>query len=392
MTHEPRTSPYTSTSDTSTSDTSTSEGIERLEPLLCKRIHGALLGWYAERRRNLPWRSTRDPYCIWVSEVMLQQTRVQSVVAYYERWLRRFPSVQTLAAADGEDVLRAWEGLGYYSRARNLQRAAQRIMAEHGGRLPESMEQLRALPGIGPYSAGAIASIAFHADEPVVDGNVIRVLTRLFGLSGNPRRGPLAGQLWKLARSLIPKGKAGDFNQALMELGATVCSPRSPRCAECPVAPQCRALAQDRVEAYPETEPRRALSEERRAAALVTRRGRLLVLRAAPNAVRWAGMWQFPDLKLTREEDAAESLPRAVAESTGIAIQLGQRLCDIRHHVTRFRLQIEVYASHAGAGRARAQGGAEVRWCSPELLGTLAMPLCHRKIARAALAAREGAP
>jgi A/G-specific adenine glycosylase len=320
---------------------------------------------------------------------MLQQTRVQAVIGYYQRWLERFPTLEALARADGEDVLRAWEGLGYYSRARNLQRAAQRVMAAHGGRLPRAIEQLRALPGIGPYSAGAIASIAFDADEPVVDGNVIRVLTRLFGLRGNPRRGPLAGQLWQLARRLLPSGKAADFNQALMELGATVCTPRGARCGECPVARDCRALALDSVEAFPEAPPRPALSEERRAAAVIARRDRVLVLRAAPDAVRWAGMWQFPDLKLAPEEQARARLPGAIAESTGVRIELGAPFYSLEHHVTRFRIQIEVYRATAVSGRARARDGAELRWCAPHLLSTLAMPLCHRKIARALTASEE---
>jgi A/G-specific adenine glycosylase len=360
-----------------------------LTPELCSSIHTALLSWYSRRRRDLPWRATRDPYCIWVSEIMLQQTRVQAVVGYYQRWLERFPTLEALARADGEDVLRAWEGLGYYSRARNLQRAAQRVLAEHGGRLPRAIEQLRALPGIGPYSAGAIASIAFDADEPVVDGNVIRVLTRLFGLRGNPRRGPLAGQLWQLARLLLPAGKAADFNQALMELGATVCTPRGARCAECPVARHCQALALDRVEAFPEAPPRPALSEERRAAAVIARRGQVLVLRAAPDAPRWAGMWQFPDLKLAPEEQAAARLPRAIAESTGVTIELGAAFFSLEHHVTRFRIQLEVYRARAVSGRARARAGAELRWCAPHLLSTLAMPLCHRKIARALASSEE---
>jgi A/G-specific adenine glycosylase len=348
-----------------------------------------LLSWYSRRRRDLPWRGTRDPYCIWVSEIMLQQTRVQAVVGYYERWLQRFPNVEALARADGEDVLRAWEGLGYYSRARNLQRAAQRVVAEHGGRLPRSIEQLRALPGIGPYSAGAIASIAFDADEPVVDGNVIRVLTRIFGLRGNPRRGPLAGQLWQLARLLLPSGKAADFNQALMELGATVCTPRGARCTDCPVARQCRALALDSVEAFPESPPRPALTEERRAVAVIARRGQLLMLRAAPEAVRWAGMWQFPDLKLAADEPAVTRLPQAIAESTGVEIALGEHFYSLEHHVTRFRIQIEVYRAQAVSGRARARDGSELRWCAPHLLSTLAMPLSHRKIARALTASEE---
>ncbi len=356
------------------------------------RLHAALLGWYSARRRNLPWRATRDPYCIWVSEIMLQQTRVQSVIGYYERWLRRFPTVQALAAAETEDVLRAWEGLGYYSRARNLQRAAQQIVVKHGGRLPQDVEQLRALPGIGPYSAGAIASIAYARDEPVVDGNVIRVLTRLFALTGNPRRGPLAGRLWRLARELLPRGQAGDFNQALMELGATVCTPRGARCGECPVSAQCRALALDRVESLPEAAPRPALTEERHAALIVRREGKALLLRAASDAPRWAGMWQFPDVILAAQQQAAEVLPAALAESTGLHVALEQRLCELQHHVTRFQLEVEVFAGRAVSGRARAAPAsniAEVRWCTPDEVAALPMPLYHRKIARAGLASLE---
>jgi A/G-specific adenine glycosylase len=375
MTRQSRTCPYP---DADTLAAASGEQISR-----------ALLAWYRAVRRNLPWRNTRDPYCIWVSEIMLQQTRVQSVMGYYERWIRRFPSVQSLAAAEGDDVLCAWEGLGYYSRARNLQRAAQQIMTEHAGRVPRSVDALRALPGIGPYSAGAIASIAFDADEPVVDGNVIRVLTRLFGLQGDPRREPLAGRLWQLARALLPRGQASDFNQALMELGATVCTPKSPECGRCPVAGQCRALALERVSDFPERSSRPVLTEERRAAAVVVRRGQVLVVRAPAGAARWAGMWQFPDLKLSDGDDPARCLPESVATSTGISIALGESLGSLRHQVTRFRIQMDVYAARALRGRARGLDGAQVRWCAPEQLGLLAMPVAHRKIARQLLAAQE---
>jgi A/G-specific adenine glycosylase len=403
MTRTQRTSPYTRGHDDAPNDTNGRHRVGETPPSIApeqrQRVQAALLGWYSARRRSLPWRTTRDPYCIWVSEIMLQQTRVQSVIGYYERWIRRFPSVQTLAAAETDDVLRAWEGLGYYSRARNLQRAAQQIVAEHGGSLPQTIDQLLALPGIGPYSAGAIASIAFDQDEPVVDGNVIRVLTRLFALAGNPRRGPLSGWLWQLARELLPAGKAGDFNQALMELGATVCSPRGARCGECPVAAHCRALAEERVESLPEAPPRPALSEERHAAVVVRRNGRLLLIRAAADAPRWAGMWQFPDAILASGETAQQVLPPAVAASTGVEVSLEQQLCSLQHHVTRFRLEVDVFAGRAVSGRARAQRAgateitAEVRWCTPEEVAALAMPLYHRKIARAASSQLEvGAP
>jgi A/G-specific adenine glycosylase len=342
----------------------------------------ALLDWYGKQRRALPWRATRDPYCIWVSEVMLQQTQVATVIGYYERWLRRFPDVAALAAADTEEVLRAWEGLGYYSRARNLQRAAQRIVQCHGGKLPSSVAELLGLPGIGRYSAGAIASIAFAADEPAIDGNIVRVFTRLFGLRGDPKRAPLSSRLWELASALLPAGRAGDFNQALMELGATVCTPRTPSCASCPVRGQCLALAQDRVLEYPEAAPRPAPTREKRAAAVVQRQGRVLCVRAPANASRWAGMWQFPDVHLETGMDPGRALEARVLGGTGVRVAAGARLLGLRHQVTRFRIEIDVYACRALGGRARAIDYGEICWLAPEELGRLPMPAAHRKIAR----------
>ena len=205
-----------------------------------------LLAWYRRHQRDLPWRRTRDPYAIWVSEIMLQQTQVATAIPYYERFLRRFPHVRALARAPMERVLKSWEGLGYYSRARNLRRAAQIVLAEHGGRLPEEPEALRKLPGIGRYTAGAISSIAFDRDEPVLDGNVIRVLCRVFLIRANPKSARTQKRLWKLAEELLPAGHASFFNQALMDLGATICMPSHPHCDRCPLrqAPiRCRGKA-----------------------------------------------------------------------------------------------------------------------------------------------------
>jgi A/G-specific adenine glycosylase len=342
----------------------------------------ALLDWYDEQRRPLPWRATRDPYCIWVSEVMLQQTQVATVIGYYERWLRRFPDLASLASAETEDVLRAWEGLGYYSRARNLQRAAQHVVARHAGALPSSVTELLALPGVGRYSAGAIASIAFGADEPAIDGNIVRVLTRLFGLGGDPKREPLAGRLWKLARELLPRGRAGAFNQALMELGATCCTPKAPRCSTCPVQRHCQALREDRVLAYPQTAKRPVVTRERRAAAIVRRQGRVLVVRAPDDAARWRGMWQFPDVLLDTGSDPVAALQGQLERATGVRVDGGERVLALRHQVTRFRIEIEVYDCPAQGGRARAIEYGEVRWAPLDALGSLPMPAAHRKIAR----------
>jgi A/G-specific adenine glycosylase len=354
----------------------------RLEPKDRWAVTQALLDWYGKQRRPLPWRATRDPYCIWVSEVMLQQTQVATVIGFYERWLRHFPDVEALAAADTEDVLRAWEGLGYYSRARNLQRAAQHVVKRYDGKLPASVAELLELPGIGRYSAGAIASIAFALDEPAIDGNIVRVLTRLFALPGDPKRAPLAGRLWQLARELLPSGRAGDFNQALMELGATCCTPRAPTCAVCPVRAHCQALRLDRVLEFPETAKRPAVTEEKRALAVIRRRERVLVARAPAMAPRWAGMWQFPDVRLDAGKSAAIELATSVPLATGLRIRVGERLLGVRHQVTRFRIDIDVFDCSPESGRARAIAYEEVRWCGLDALAALPMPSAHRRIAR----------
>jgi A/G-specific adenine glycosylase len=308
---------------------------------------------------------------------------VATVIGFYERWLRRFPDVATLAGADTEDVLRAWEGLGYYSRARNLQRAAREVVTQHGGRLPASIAALLSLPGIGRYSAGAIASIAFGADEPAIDGNIVRVLTRLFALGGDPKRAPLAGRLWELARALLPPGRAGDFNQALMELGATICTPKAPRCASCPLQRDCAALRADRVLDYPQSAPRPAPTLERRAVAWVTKGQRVLAVRAPIGAARWAGMWQFPDVELSDTAAPQTLLARSLEQTTGLCVQVGARLLGLRHQVTRFRIELEVFGC-TPSGRARALAYDEVRWTPIDELASLPMPAAHRKIARSA--------
>ncbi|MCW5558222.1 MAG: A/G-specific adenine glycosylase, partial [Verrucomicrobiae bacterium] len=218
----------------------------------------ALIPWFRARARDLPWRRTRDPYAIWVSEIMLQQTQVRTVIPYWERWMQALPDVAALARTPEDRVLKLWEGLGYYSRARNLQKAA-RLLVERGGVFPDSVEGLLELPGIGRYTAGAIASIAFHRPEPILDGNVIRVLTRLFALGGDPKSSRLNARLWGLAEQLVraaeasahAPGACSALNQGLMELGALICSPREPHCAECPVASHCRAHALGRAHRYP---------------------------------------------------------------------------------------------------------------------------------------------
>jgi A/G-specific adenine glycosylase len=237
-----------------------------------------LLDWYARHQRPLPWRRTRDPYRLWVSEIMLQQTQVETVKPYYARWLRRFPTLKALAAAPQQEVLAAWEGLGYYARARNLHRAAQTVMREHAGRIPATVEGLLTLPGIGRYTAGAIASLAFGADAAVLDGNVKRVLARAFDYAEDVKSPRGERDLWALAESLVPSGRAGDYNQALMDLGATICTPRSPACRICPLLGLCLAQRRGVQLERPVVKKRAALPRHTLAAGVIRRRGRVHLL------------------------------------------------------------------------------------------------------------------
>jgi A/G-specific adenine glycosylase len=336
-----------------------------------------LTSWYETRKRDLPWRRTRDPYAIWVSEVMLQQTQVKTVLGYYERWMERFPTLTALAAAEDADVLHAWQGLGYYSRARRLLSGARAVVERHGGELPRSPEALLALPGIGPYSAGAIASIAFGLPEPLVDGNVVRVLSRLFALRGDPAKAPLKGQLWQLARGLVPADKPSEFNQSLMELGATLCTPVSPRCPECPVAQHCRGLALGIERELPELAKRKAPTELRTAAAYV-RKGDAVLLRQLPaDAPRWAGLWVLPFAELSATETPESASTRALAE-LGLKGAPQAVLREARHTITRFRITLSVVA-HALATPKR---GAALFFEQSEV-ARLALPSVHARLVKA---------
>jgi A/G-specific adenine glycosylase len=303
---------------------------------------------------------------------MLQQTQVKTVLGYYERWMQRFPTVRALASADEADVLHAWQGLGYYSRARRLLSGARAVDERHGGKLPRDVEALLALPGIGPYSAGAIASIAFGLPEPIVDGTVVRVLSRLFALRGDPAKAPLKQELWRVARLLVPGDRPSEFNQSLMELGATICTPTSPRCAECPVAQQCQALAQGLERELPELAKRKAPTEVTTAAAYV-RRGDAVLLRQMPReAPRWAGLWVLPFAELARGETPLRGAERALSE---LSLKGSARvvLKEARHTITRFRITLSVVECSVSASR-------QARFFEPGEVAKLALPSVHARV------------
>ena len=309
-------------------------------------IADLLVRWYRDNRRDLPWRRTRDPYAIWVSEIMLQQTRVAVVVPYWQRWMARFPTAAELAAAPLDQVLSAWSGLGYYGRARNLHRGAREVVARYGGRLPDSAAELRSLPGIGRYTAGAIASMAFGRREPLVDGNVARVLARLFALEEDVKSAAGQARLWQLAAELVPAAAPGDFNQALMELGATVCTPQAPRCPDCPLAARCQARQAGRERELPRL-PARTRDADKpvlaAAAAWIERGGRLLLARRIPEGL-FGGLWELP-------QAATRAALAARLADLGLTWRPPERPVHRHRQVlSHRRLAIDVYAAPA-AGR-----------------------------------------
>ncbi|MBI5832094.1 MAG: A/G-specific adenine glycosylase [Armatimonadetes bacterium] len=333
----------------------------------------ALLDWYRAEARDLPWRHTVDPYAIWVSEIMLQQTQVATVIDYYHRFLAAFPTVSALAAAPLDDVLSVWQGLGYYRRARSLHAAA-RAVVERGGALPDDRDSWLALPGIGDYTAGAIASIAQGERVPAVDGNVERVLSRLLALPGDPRDGEPRRVLRAHAAALVPAQAPGEWNQALMELGARVCLP-APDCAACPLQVHCRARAAGEATRYPERRPAKAPRDRLHVVAIIERDGRLLLGRR-PAEGRWGGLWELPRVELPPEADAAAGLAAGLAESLGADVTVGAELARLRHAVSGERI---VLVGHAATlvGQPRELAYEALLWSSP---AALAMPLWQRRL------------
>ncbi len=315
-------------------------------------IAGRLLAWYERSKRRLPWRDQPDPYAVWVSEIMLQQTRVETVIPYFERWMQLFPDIPALAAASQQDVLKAWEGLGYYSRARSLHRAAQQVCELYGGKLPTDVAQLRSLSGIGRYTAGAIASIAFGKDEPALDGNIRRVLSRIYNVT-EPAASP-AGQarLWELAGSLLPAGHAGDFNQALMDLGSAVCTPRRPLCSTCPVEEFCQARQLGLQEERPVTLPKAPIPHYTVTAAVLARDGMVLLGRR-PQKGLLGGLWEFPGGKCLPDEPLDVCLRREIEEELGIRVEVGGHLGLYRHAYTHYRVTLHAFACQPAPGEQR---------------------------------------
>jgi A/G-specific adenine glycosylase len=303
-------------------------------------LSSRLLKWYRQHGRTLPWRDHPDAYAVWVSEIMLQQTRVETVIPYFEKWMNLFPDVSTLANASEQDVLNAWEGLGYYSRARNLHQAAKIVASKFNGQLPRDLTELRSLPGIGRYTVGAIASMAFGMDEPTLDGNLRRVFSRLFDVS-EFADSPVGEKILRdLAAQNLPKGKAGDYNQALMDLGATICLPKNPRCLLCPLMEICESRKNGTQDLRPVLKAKKTSPQYIHAAAVIIQRGRVL-LAQRPSDGLLGGMWEFPNGRVTA--DPAKELTKVLNAAYSLKVKKKEALGVIQHAYTHFKVTVHAF-------------------------------------------------
>ncbi len=345
-----------------------------------RAFHRDLLAWFARNRRDLPWRNNRTPYRIWISELMLQQTRVDQVEPYFHRWTEKFPTLKKLAAAPLDDVLKMWEGLGYYSRARRAHETAKFIIRDCGGKIPDTFDGLLALPGIGPYTAAAIGSIAFGIDAAVVDGNVARVLARAFAFKRDTKSAAGKKQIQKWADELLPRGRAGEFNEAMMELGATVCLPRNPRCEICPLRKICRAFALGAQEKFPAKIAKKRIPHKHVGAAVITdSRGRFLIAQRNHDEML-GGLWEFPGGTLEPGETIEECIAREIREELGCEISVGKHLVSVKHAFSHFTMDLHAHLAKIIRGRPRAIDCAAIKWAKRDQLRRFAFGSADQKI------------
>lgn len=326
-----------------------------------------MLDWYAKHARPLPWRRDTQPYSVWVSEIMLQQTRVETVIPYYEKWMSKFPTVNALASAEEQDVLNIWEGLGYYSRARNMLRTARLVCDQYGGNFPDNAEALLKMPGIGKYTAAAISSIAFGADDAVLDGNVKRVLSRVFRFSDPVNTPSGEKRLWSLADSLLPKGRASEYNQAVMDLGATICTPKTPNCDDCPVVLICEAFQHKEQSQYPVVKEKPAVPHINVCAAIIRRDGKVLIAKR-PSKGLLGGLWEFPGGKVEDGETHTEALVREIREELATNVSPTEQFGTYRHAYTHFKVTLQAWMTTLTGPEPSAIEASEIRWVKiPEL-------------------------
>ncbi|RMD91572.1 MAG: A/G-specific adenine glycosylase [Calditrichaeota bacterium] len=357
----------------------------KLEDKFKSAFADKLISWYHKNKRDLPWRKTSDPYKIWVSEIMLQQTQVDQVIPYYEKFIEKYPTLRELAAAPLDEVLKVWEGMGYYSRARNLHSAAQVIVNQRQGKIPTTHDELIKIPGIGPYTAAAIASIAFNESYPVVDGNVLRVLSRVFKIEEFPRKNGIKRRFVQAARELLPEGKASDFNQAMMELGALICTPFKPKCTQCPINFFCQAY---QTMEDPSKLPLRAPSKNKPhynvVVGLIWHKGKLLIDQR-PRDGLLGGLWEFPGGKQEPGETLEECLKREIEEELQIKVKVQGPFLTVKHAYSHFKITLHSFQCQYIGGDPKPKKAIAWKWVSPRELKKYAFPKANKKILDALL-------
>ncbi|MHB8133743.1 MAG: A/G-specific adenine glycosylase [Anaerolineaceae bacterium] len=340
-----------------------------------------LLDWYHKNARNLPWRNHPDPYAIWISEIMLQQTRVESVIPYFNRWIQNFPNISSLAKADQQEVLKLWEGLGYYSRARNLHNAAKIILDSFGSIMPDDPKLLESLPGIGKYTSRAIASMAFGKDYATLDGNIRRVLSRVFNLEIPARSPEGEKKLWQFAEENLPPGRAGDYNQAIMDLGASYCSPRNPRCMICPIHKLCQAYSLGLQEQRPIMPHKEQIPHYVVTAAIIIRDGKVLIAQR-PNSGLLGGMWEFPGGKMNDGETLVQCLEREIKEELDCNISVGEEFGVYQHAFTHFRITLHAFLCIVVNGVPSPIEANQIAWVKSSDLSNYPMGKVDRQISQ----------
>ncbi|MDY6791330.1 MAG: A/G-specific adenine glycosylase [Thermodesulfobacteriota bacterium] len=321
----------------------------------------ALLNWYEKNKRDLPWRKTKDPYKVWLSEVMLQQTQVKTMIPYYQRWLERLPTIQDLAAASEQEVLKLWEGLGYYNRCHNFQKAAKRVCAEYDGRVPDHPDLFLKLPGVGPYILSAVMSIAFKRALPVVDGNVLRVVTRYIELWDDISKSATKNNVYQMLLDLIPKNNPGDFNQAVMELGALVCAPKNPTCSTCPLKRACQAKKKESIDSLPFRPRKKKIPLYKVALAVILKKNKFLIQKRPANG-HLAGMWEFPGGKIKADESAEQAITRECHEELDVSIKIIGKLKNVKHAYTHFKIELNIFICRLTSSTPQARQSQPIRW------------------------------
>ncbi len=350
-----------------------------INPTVRTNIRKGLINWYQKAKRDLPWRKTTDPYAIWVSEIMLQQTRVETVIPYYKRWLAEFPNMQTLVDAEQDQVLKLWEGLGYYKRALNLHKAAIMIQERFNGTLPKDLKSLQSLPGIGRYTAGAISSIAFDQRAPILDGNIKRVFSRLFDVDTPLQTSETETKLWQIAEDLLPEKKVGEFNQALMELGALVCVSKNPLCDHCPLKDDCLAFQNLLQDVRPVRKEKSSLPHLQVTAAILKKDGKFLLAKR-PEKGLLGGMWEFPGGKQEKNETLPETLKREINEELGAKIQVGDQFGTYHHAYTHYKVTLHAFECHLDSENLHLNYHTELAWVPLDSLGSYPMGKLDRAI------------